>query len=47
MENKRVVAKGERGRGGKDWKFRISRGKLLHIDWINTVLLYIAQGTIF
>ena len=35
--------------GGKesDWEFRISRCKLLYTGWINKVLLYIAQGTIF
>ena len=34
------------GRGGKNWEFGISRGKLLHIEWINRSY-YIAQGTIF
>ena len=29
------------GRGGKEWGFGISRGKLLHIRWIkNKVILY-------
>ena len=36
-----MVAKGEGDRGGKDWEFGISRGKLLSIGWIsNKVLLY-------
>ena len=36
-----MVAEGERGRGGKEWEFGISRGKLLYIGWIsNKVLLY-------
>ena len=26
---------GERGGGGKDWEFGISRHKLLYIGWIN------------
>ena len=29
------------GRGGKEWEFGVSRGKLLHMGWINNkVLLY-------
>ena len=31
MENRLMVAKGV-GRAGKDWEFRISRGKLLYIE---------------
>ena len=34
-------------RGEKEWEFEISRGKLLHIEWINTRSDCIAQGTIF
>ena len=33
MNQKLVVAK--RGWGGMDWEFRISRCKLLYIEWIN------------
>ena len=41
IQNRLVVAKGDGGRGGKDWEFGISRGKLLYIQWINNkVLLY-------
>ena len=41
IENRLVVAKGEEGRGGMDWEFGISKGKLLYIEWINNkVLLY-------
>ena len=35
------------GEGGKEWEFRISRGKLLHIGWIKHKSYCIAQGTIF
>ena len=28
------------GRGRMDWLFEISRCKLLHIEWVNKVLLY-------
>ena len=39
MENRLVVAKGEREWDGK--VFGVSRGKLLHLEWIsNQVLLY-------
>ena len=32
---------GRGGRSGKDWDFRVSRCKLLHLEWIsNKVLLY-------
>ena len=30
------------GAGGKDWKFGISRGKLLLIEWINKELYSIS-----
>ena len=33
--------RGKRSGGGRDWEFRISRCKLLYIEWINNkVLLY-------
>ena len=35
-----MVAMGEGGGGGKDWEFGVSRCKLVHIGWINKVLLY-------
>ena len=40
-----MVAKGEGGRGGKEWEFVISRGKLLYIGWTNNKAYCIAQGT--
>ena len=39
IENRLVVAKGERGGVGMDWVFGISRSKLLHIGWINHKVL--------
>ena len=33
------------GWGGMAWEFGVSRCKLLHLEWINKVLLY-TQGTI-
>ena len=36
-----MVAKGEEGRSSKDEEFRVSRCKILHLEWIsNEVLLY-------
>ena len=41
IENKFVMAKGQKGWGEKEWEFGISRGKLLYIERINNkVLLY-------
>ena len=34
-----MVAKAEEGGGGIDWKFGISRCKILHIGWINNKVL--------
>ena len=35
------LPKGKEGGGGMDWKFGVSRYKLLHIEWINSkVLMY-------
>ena len=39
-----VVAKGEGGGGGMDWKFGISRCKLLCIEWINNKGLLYSTG---
>ena len=39
-----VVAKGERGGGGMDWEFRISRCKLLYREWINNKVLLYSTG---
>ena len=41
IENRLMVAKGEAGKGRIDWKFRIIRGKLVCIEYLNNkVLLY-------
>ena len=45
IENRLGVAKGD-GVEGMDWEFGVSRYKILHLEWINKVLLY-RQGTIF
>ena len=39
-----MVAKGERGGGGMDWEFGVSRCKLLHIKWINNKVLLYSTG---
>ena len=31
---------GGKGWGGIDWKFGVSRCKLLHVEWMDKVLLY-------
>ena len=36
-----------KGRQEKDWEFGISRSKLLHIGWIDKVLLHGTGKTIF
>ena len=36
-----MVAKGKGSRGGKEWEFGISRGKILYIGWINNKVLLI------
>ena len=42
-----MVAKGEEGWSGMDWKFGVSRCKLLHLEWIsNEVLLYSTRNYI-
>ena len=33
------LPRGRWGRGGKDWEFGVSRGKLVYIGWINKALL--------
>ena len=41
LENRLVIAKGERGGSGMDWESRVNRCKLLHLEWIsNEILLY-------
>ena len=41
-----VVVKGERVGEDMDWKFGISRCKLVLIEWINKVLLYVTGNYI-
>ena len=40
IENRLVVAKGVGGGGGMDFKFGVSRCKLLLREWMDKVLLY-------
>ena len=50
IENRVVVAKGERVGGGMEWEVDVRRCKLLYIEWINNkVLLYSTENyrTIF
>lgn len=35
-----AVVKRWAGRGGMDWDFEVSRGKMLYTEWINRILLY-------
>ena len=44
IENRLVVAKGEGYGGGMDWKFGISRCKLLYMGWINNKILLYSTG---
>lgn len=44
MESRLVVAKEGGDKGGMDWEFEISRGKLLHIPWINNKDLLNSTG---
>ena len=47
IENRLVVAKGEGVGGRTEWEVRISRCKLLYIEWINSkVLLYSTENYI-
>ena len=47
IENRLVVAKGEGKESGIDWKFGVSRCKLLHLEWIsNEVLGYSTENYI-
>ena len=39
IENRLVVAQGDMGSGGKDWKFGVNRCKLVHTGWINNKVL--------
>ena len=46
VENRFVIIKGERSEGGKNWKFEVSRCKLLfsYIGWINNKFLLYTTG---
>ena len=44
IENRLVVAKGERGGRGMDWEFGVGRCKLLHSEWINYKVLMYSTG---
>ena len=45
IENRLVVAKGERVGGGMEWEGGVSKCKLLYIEWINNkVLLYSTEN---
>ena len=44
IENRPVVPKGEGDRGGVDWEFGISRCKLLHVGWINSMIRLYSTG---
>ena len=47
LENRLVVAKGERRQSGMDWESGIKRCKLLPLEWISKdVLLYSAGNYI-
>ena len=34
IDNKLMVIKGEKGSGGMEWEVRVSRCKLLYVEWI-------------
>ena len=44
IDNRLVVAKGDGGKGGKDWEFGVSRCKLLYLEWINNKVLMYSTG---
>ena len=47
IENRLVVANGERIQGGMEWEVGVSRYKLLYREWINNkVLLYSTENYI-
>ena len=39
-----MVTKGGRSGGGMEWEFGVSRGKQLHIGWINNKVLLSSTG---
>ena len=44
VENRLVVAKGERGGSGIDWEFGVNIHNLLHLEWINNKVLLYSTG---
>mgnify|MGYP007049067700 CR=1 FL=1 len=45
-EEQTCGCQGRGGRSGMDWEFGVGRCKLLHLEWINEVLLH-RQGATF
>ena len=39
-----LLPRGRAGGGGMDWKFQISRYKLVYIEWINNKVLLYSTG---
>ena len=47
IDNKLMVIKGEKGSGGMEWEVRVSRCKLLRVEWINNkIQLYSTKNYI-
>ena len=46
IENGLVVAKRERVAWGMEWEGGVCRCSILHVEWINSKLLWTVQGTI-
>ena len=46
IENRYVVAKGQWGERPMEWEIRFGKCKLLHLEWINKVLLYSTENYI-
>ena len=45
VENRLMVAR--EGGDGMDWEFGTGRCKLLHMEWVNNILLYSTEIIIF
>ena len=47
IENRLMVAKGDRVVGGMEWEVEVNRCKLLYTEWINNkVLLYSIENCV-
>ena len=44
IKNRLVLPRWRRGRRRIDWEFRISRCKVLHLEWLYTVLMYSTEN---